>query len=242
MSDPGLSDRPDLASSSRGYAGRFRGQVGQWFLDVQEAALREVLPDLPEGGKVLDVGGGHAQLAPWLTTEGCEVFVVGSAPSGFRLLRGRSRRIRFVASDLRVLPFPAAAFDAVICFRILAHIRRWRALVAELCRVSAGPVVVDYPALCSFNAAASYLFRLKNAVERRTTRPFRVLSSSELERAFRDGGYRITEKRGEFFWPMALHRLHGRVGLARALEAPARNAGLLSRFGSPMVVRAEPQG
>jgi hypothetical protein len=37
-------------------------------LDIQEAALSELL-DLPPGSTILDVGGGHAQLTPFLLTD-----------------------------------------------------------------------------------------------------------------------------------------------------------------------------
>ncbi|MDQ2673475.1 MAG: methyltransferase, partial [Chloroflexota bacterium] len=68
----------DVESSSEAYARRFAGPVGQWFLELQARLTLESLAGLPPGATILDVGGGHAQLAPPLVEAGYRVTVVGS--------------------------------------------------------------------------------------------------------------------------------------------------------------------
>jgi SAM-dependent methyltransferase len=231
----------DVESSSEAYARRFAGPVGQWFLELQARITRECLRGLPTGATVLDVGGGHAQLAPPLVDAGYQVTVVGShASCGLRLAPLTSAgRCRFEVADLLALPYPPRAFDAVLCYRLLAHSIDWRRLVGELCRVARHRVVVDYPARRSVNVASETLFRIKNSIERGTTRPFALYGRGEMARAFASAGFQVTEERPQFFLPMALYRLAGSAGLARAAEGLARSAGATGLLGSPVIARAD---
>lgn len=231
----------DVESSSELYARRFAGPVGQWFLDLQARLTLECLAGLPRGSTVLDVGGGHAQLAPPLLEAGYQVTVVGSdASCGTRLASlTAAGRCRFEVADLLALPYPDHGFDAVLCFRMLAHSIDWRRLVRELCRVARHRVVVDYPARRSVNVASEALFRLKNSVERGTTRPFALYGRREVARGFEAAGFRVTAERPQFLLPMALYRMAGSAGLARGAEGVARAAGLTGLLGSPVIARAD---
>src|SRR5690349_12021332 len=130
-------ETPDIETSSEDYARRFAGAVGSYFLDVQAGITLRLLSPWP-GARVLDVGGGHAQLAPLLVTHGYRVTVAGSE----EICRARLDRsmapgsFDFQACDLLDLPFPDRSFDAVLAFRLLAHLESWRQQVAELCRVA----------------------------------------------------------------------------------------------------------
>jgi SAM-dependent methyltransferase len=231
----------DIESSSELYARRFAGPVGQWFLELQARLTLACLRGLSPGATVLDVGGGHAQLAPPLVEAGFQVTVVGSDPTcGLRLASLTSAgRCRFEVADLLALPYTDHAFDAVVCYRLLAHSIDWRRLVGELCRVARHRVVVDYPARRSVNVASEALFRIKNSIERGTTRPFALYGRREVARAFAAAGFQVTEERPQFFLPMALYRLAGSAGLAGAAESLARSVGVTGLLGSPVIARAD---
>ena len=100
-------------------------------------------------------------------------------------------------------------------------------------------VVVDYPAQRSVNFASEALFRIKNSIERGTTRPFALYGRGEVARAFASAGFRVTEERPQFFLPMALYRLAGSTGLARGAEGLARSVGATALLGSPVIARAD---
>ena len=70
----------DVLTSSEGYARRFAGPVGQWFLEVQARTTLDLLAGWP-GATVVDVGGGHGQTAGPLADAGYALTVVGSDPS-----------------------------------------------------------------------------------------------------------------------------------------------------------------
>src|SRR5262245_29922879 len=97
----------DVETSSAGYAERFRGPVGAWFLDVQACTTLELLAPWP-CTRVLDVGGGHGQLTGPLVEAGHAVTVYASDP----LCRERVSayvergRAHFESGDLLHAPFP----------------------------------------------------------------------------------------------------------------------------------------
>src|SRR3954463_8184828 len=78
--DDGLVEDADIGTSSEDYARRFTGAVGRWFVATQTRITLGLLQALPAGASVLDVGGGHGQIAPPLIKAGYEVTVVGSDP------------------------------------------------------------------------------------------------------------------------------------------------------------------
>src|SRR4051794_30397083 len=151
--DDGLGEDADTAPPSEDSARRFTGAVGRWFVETQTRLTLGVLSALPAGASVLDVGGGHAQIAPPLIERGYEVTVVGSDPvCGARLAPWISNgTCKFEVANLRALPYPDRSFDAVVCLRLLPHSVDWNGLIAELCRTARRSVVIDYPSLRSAN-------------------------------------------------------------------------------------------
>ena len=230
---------PDVETASERYARRFAGRVGAWFLEVQARTTLELLRPWPFA-RVLEVGGGHGQLTGALVEAGHEVTVYGSPGARGERLRpwADSGRVRVQHGDLLRAPWPDRAFDVVLSFRLLAHVPRWRELVAELGRLSAGALVVDYPTTRSLNAVAGRLFALKKAIEG-DTRTFTVFDDGDVGEALLAQGLRVTARRPQFFFPMALHRALRLASVARSLEAGARAAGLTRAWGSPVIVRAE---
>jgi ubiquinone/menaquinone biosynthesis C-methylase UbiE len=238
---PRLRENADVEASPEEYARRFAGSVGHWFLAVQTRLTFTALADLPAGATVLDVGGGHAQAALPLAEAGYQVTVVGSDRScGRRLAPWASAGPgRFDVADLHHLPYRDRAFDAVICYRLMAHSIDWHGLVGELCRVAARRVVVDYPARRSVNILSGPLFAMKRMVERGTTRPYAMYDRDEIAACFARAGFRVTNELPQFFLPMALHRLAKAAWLSRAAEEAARALGLTRMFGSPVIARAD---
>lgn len=233
---------PDVETSSDDYRRRFAGPLGRYLLNTQTAALRRLL--VVEGTRplrVLEVGGGHAQLTPGLLADGHEVWVQGSDDScgtAIRTLAARhAGRVHFVTSSLWELPFGPRSFDVVIAVRLLAHVERWRELLRELVRVADRHVIVDYAALSGWNILTPLVFHAKRAVEG-NTRPYFCYWGGELLREFRSLGCHAFGAKKQFFWPMGVHRAHGAPALGRGLESIARALGLTRLFGSPVLLRA----
>ena len=239
--DPAREDA-DVETSSDAYARRFAGAVGSYFLEVQARATLDLLASWP-GASILDVGGGHGQVTGPLVEAGFDVTVLGSDPSCESRVKKwtTNGRVRFEAGDLLAAPFPDRSFDVVLSYRLLPHVHQWRALVGELTRLARHTAVVDYPTTRSVNTVSGSLFGLKKGVEG-DTRPFTVFRDADVEAAFAEGGFAPTGRRGQFLFPMALHRAIGSAGLARALEGAGGALGLRRAFGSPVILRLERRG
>ena len=235
-------EAPDIESSSEAYAGRFAGPVGEHFLAVQERLTLDLLAPW-RGGTVLDVGGGHAQLAGPLARAGYQVTVTGSSEvCGARLARLLPPgTVEFRAADLLALPYADRSFDVAISFRQLSHLGRWRDLLAELARVARHAVVVDYPDVRSFNLLYGALFRWKRAAEG-NTRTFHCFPVGAVRRELARHGFGAPVARRQFFLPMVVHRVVGRAGFVRAAEGASRALGLTRAFGSPVILRMTRQG
>ena len=241
---PIVDETPDVETASDDYARRFSGPVGAWFLDVQERACLELARPW-RGGTVLDVGGGHAQVAVPLAREGYAVTVLGSTPACRERLDRLAQRagveVGFEAAEFMPLPYSDRSFDVVVAFRLLPHVQQWRRLVAELCRVARHAVVVDYAPLVSGNLLTPLLFFLKKGIEK-NTRHYLTFFEGAVREAFRSAGFRMTGRFDEFFVPMVVHRALRQPRWSALAEAVSRRLGLTRLFGSPVIVRTEPVG
>lgn len=232
---PAGIETADIETASDGYARRFSGSIGTWMLGVQERITTRMLEVAP-GASVLDVGGGHGQLAVPLCRLGYPVTVLGSDAS----CRNRIAEIvesgacRFVVGNVVALPFPDQSFDTVMSFRLLPHCAAWPVLIRELSRVARRAVIVDYPAGQGFNALAPAFFGAKKKLEG-NTREWRMFTHSEVDGEFSRCGLVPGRHVPQFFMPMAIHRaLHCRP-LSQTMETVCRGLGLTHRWGSPVI-------
>jgi SAM-dependent methyltransferase len=145
-------------------------------------------------------------------------------------------RCSFEVADHLALPYDDRSFDVVMSFRLLTHVRRWRELVAELCRVADQAVVVDFSSVRSFNYIAPQLFKFKKRVER-NTRAFICYKEADIVSAFEESGFARADRYPQFFLPMALHRMIGSPQFSRLKEGGLRLIGLTYLFGSPVVLK-----
>ena len=231
-------ETPDVDSSSDVYADRFRGRVGQYFLQTQTDIVVDLLQDC--GKAVLDVGGGHSQLTVPLNRRGYEMTVLGSSLACRRQLDKSISRddYSFTTGSLLSLPFSDKSFDVVVGFRLMAHLSAWPQLIQELCRVSRGAVLIDYPERASVNALGQWLFPIKLAIEG-STRRYRCHCRGQIERSFMKESFRVVSVRKQFLLPMALHRGLRCVWASRASERVASCLGATKRWGSPAIALAQ---
>jgi ubiquinone/menaquinone biosynthesis C-methylase UbiE len=245
MDDNQHIDRPfpetaDIETSNDDYARRFAGPQGQWMLDVQEARTRELLREI-NADSILDVGGGHGQLAIPLAHSGYKVTVLGSDASCEKRIQSitGNGQAAFFVGDVIQLPFEDNTFDVVISFRLLTHCERWPELVSELCRTARKAVIVDYPTSQGLNAVAPVFFEAKKKLET-NTRPWRLFRHSEVADAFAAQGFHTGARLGQFFMPMVLHRLLKSKALSTFIEYLCNALGLTSLWGSPVIIRMDP--
>ncbi len=237
--NPQYLETADIETSSPDYATRFSGRVGSYFLEVQSSITLQLLAG-QEKKSVLDVGGGHGQLAGPLAEHGFPVTVTGSHDICGERLAERMQGVSYAyqTCDNLHLPFADNSFHTVISFRLLPHVDRWQELIAEMCRVAQHCVILDYPDQRSFNILYRMLFTIKKAMEG-NTRTYSMFSRAQLRQAFFKNAFTVTACKPEFFWPMVLHRKLKHPGLSKALETPAQLLGLTHLFGSPVILQSK---
>lgn len=233
------TDRPDIHTASEAYARRFTG--GGRVAIVRQAECLDNLLSYMDGGpmRVLDVGGGHAQTTELLLSRGHSMVVHGSAPSCFARLSPIARsypgRIASCTSALLDLPFADDSFDLVMATRLMAHVTRWRELLAELLRVTRRYLIIDFPVLSGAQRLAGGLFRLKMRVEG-NTRPFFLYNRHDVVDHLHLLGAVATAEQGEMVLPMALHRVLANPALSLRAESLMGRVGLRSRWASPVLL------
>jgi len=228
-------ENADVHASSDEYARRFTGGVGDWMLRTQESALTSMLPSHVRA--VLDIGGGHGQIALPLSRLGRSVTILGSSPVCAKRMQNEIENgsIAFKCGNLVDLPFEDRSFDGVVSFRLMSHCTAWKRLIAEMCRVAESTVIFDYPVWCSSNFMTPLLFSIKRRIEG-NTRLYTIFTTRELEREFRSHGFRRVAMRKQFFFPMGIHRALKSPRLSQVLEGLARVLLLTKIFGSPVII------
>ena len=98
---------------------------------------QQVLPRLPSGARLLDLGCGTGQIAAWLVEQGYRVVGVDLSEAMIRHARQRAPRAHFVVQDMRHLSV-SGPFDAAFAlFATLNHLPDDRALRRVFRRVYA---------------------------------------------------------------------------------------------------------
>ena len=239
------TERPDVATASDEYAARrFGGAVGEWLLAQQTDLIGRLLERIGTGPlRILEVGGGHAQVTPLLLARNHHVVVHGSDPVCFRrleLLRARHPdRLRTCVSRLWNLPFPDRSFDAVIAVRLLGHVVRWRELLAEMARVSSGHLILEFARPGAPLLPRRLIFAMKRRVER-TTRPFFSYPEDALAAELKAQSFRPedTIAPAQFVFPMVLHRAARLPRVSDGAERLLRSLGLGDASRSPAIMLA----
>ena len=239
--DTNFPETADIETSNDQYAARFSGGTGEWMLSVQEKITLNLIKPCPEK-KVLDIGGGHGQLAIPLCRDGYSVKVLSSAESCRHRIEPiiDEGKCTFEVGNIIELPYEDNSFESIICFRLLTHCEQWPKLIEELCRVSSDSIIVDYPTSQSLNKIAPMLFKAKKKFEG-DTRTWKLFKHAEVIDEFKKNGYIVERKKAQFFLPMVLHRALKLPILSIVSEGICRALGLTHFWGSPMIVKMVPK-
>jgi len=228
----------DIETASEDYASRFSGVAGEYFLEKQTEITLSLLKDL-KGASVLEVGGGHAQLAVPLVKAGYKVTITGSDDCCRSRLDKQLQpgSFEYLTCDSLALPFENQSFDVVMAFRLLPHVDRWQELLAEMCRVAKKCIILDYPDRRSTNILYEQLFAMKKKMEG-NTRTFTLFNRQQISDEMSRNQFLPPVFKPEFFFPMVIHRKLKNKAISNALETTAKITGMTTLFGSPIIFRS----
>lgn len=227
----------DVHTASDVYADRFAGETGVWMLDRQYELVRAALRAIG-ATTVLEVGGGHAQLALRLAAEGFDVTVAVSGEEA--LMRLQDSPVATLVAPLDDLPFETASFDAVLSVRLLCHTDEWRGLVREFARIARCGVIVDYPIRSGWQRIAPFLFAWKRRIEK-STHPWIQFTHEEIASAFEKSGFGLKSREGQFALPMVLHRMVGNDKWSARWERRSFRWKRLRERAGPVIALAVPR-
>ncbi len=178
---------------ARSYREKFqRGLFRRWTHLKEEANLRAALEEASAPGEVdlvLDVPCGAGRWTGLLRRRGRSYLGLDLSLPMLRICReAEGVRGRTVLASAWALPLPDGAADLTACIRLLHHVREEevkRALLRELCRVTAKALVI------TFLDGESPKQRLHAGKARILGRPLRRPSWTRkaLEEAAREGGF-----------------------------------------------------
>ena len=229
----------DIASSSHEYASRFAGEIGQYFLEVQEKAVADVVSTDKKIADVLEVGGGHCQLTNFYLKRGCKVTIQGSTYQSLQRARdlGFEQLVTLNVSPLLPLEFEDNSFDLVSGIRLMAHVPDWKEFLKEMIRVSKKGIVFDFANFHTLNFFTPLLYKFKKKIET-NTRPYNCQSLGEIKNHLEQLGCSQITISPQFVCPMALHRALKSKQASRIIEAVFRAFKLNKLFGTPVIVFA----
>ena len=220
---------------------RFGGPIGALIASDQARVLSDFVGRI-HGRRILDVGTGTGRAALLFARGGARVTAIDASEAmlaiAHRRAAGEGTDVRFLVGDAQSLDFPDRSFDIVVSLRLVMHVPKWRACVAELCRVADRLVILDYPSRSSVALFHSTARGILHALSVRTE-PYRVFSHKEIVGALERSGFRVRSVHRQFVLPIAFHKLMGSRRLTAAIEAFLDRAGLLKILGSPVTLVAE---
>ncbi|HEX9665261.1 MAG TPA: class I SAM-dependent methyltransferase [Thermodesulfobacteriota bacterium] len=236
-------DKPDIYQQED-YAqdydeDRYGGAFGQYLHDLELNTFLSLI-DLSYIN-VLDVGAGTGKLSIPLTIQSRHVVAVDSSEEMIKILRIKAKKrdveLKTIICDANRLCFNEKAFDCVVSSRLLMHLKDWREAIAELCRISRGAAIIDFPPCLSFAGLGSLLRKLKRFLIP-DTQTYKAFIIRDVIDEFHKHDFELVVIERQFFLPYAFHRWLNLPWLSAKIEKLFMRFGLVKLIGAPVILKA----
>lgn len=223
--------------------GNFGGAFGD-FLRRQEV---DTLLSLLEGPqeRILDVGAGTGKLSIPLYQKYPLVISVDASPQMLNVAKQNGDRasvsLSCLVCDAQSLSFAGQYFDSVLMSRTLMHLPEWKKGLSEVCRVSRGTVVIDFPPIFGVTSIGHLLRRLHNLLPS-GTQNYRLFSTGSVVKEFQKNNFSVVYLNKQYFLPVGFHRWLNRPKLSMGLERFCAVLGLNRMLGGPVTIKAVRNG
>jgi ubiquinone/menaquinone biosynthesis C-methylase UbiE len=217
----------------------YERERGRGYHDMLDELEADMVLRHGHGGRVLEAGCGTGLVLERLQAGAGSA--VGIDLSLGMLAQARRRGLPVVHADLLHLPFPDGTFDVVCSFKVLAHVERITAAVAELARVTrpGGHLVLEFYNRHSLRYLVKR-FKPPSRISERETDEAVYTRYDDLDDAqsYLPPGLEVVAVRGvRVVTPFSHVFRVAPLGRAfRALERAACDAPLLRRLGGFLVL------
>ena len=233
---------PDVFTACPAYDTRFSGDLGEYFLSVQEEAVIGHLKRIATGPlSILEIGGGHLQITKKLLALGHSVTIHGSTDEALTKLdlSELSSSVQRVVCPLEQLNQKVKRSDIVIALRLLPHVIDVKTLLSQMVRLAKIGIIFDFASTRGLNSLSKLTFAFKKRIEK-NTRPYFNHSPALVKQTLLELNCKEIEFKGQFVFPMGLHRALKKVPLSKLIESiaqPVRNV-----WGNPIICGAKVSG
>jgi ubiquinone/menaquinone biosynthesis C-methylase UbiE len=218
---------------------RYGSRFGQYLENFEASTFLHLLN--PEYTTVLDLGAGTGKLTIQLLLLSKEVIAADNSSEMLGVAKLKANElgleIKAVACDANRLSFKDGAFECVFSSRTLMNLSDWRNGVREICRVSRGELVIDFPSNFSF-ASIDVILKKLIKLFRPETRVYNTISMNEASEEIRKNGFRTIHAEKQFFMPLAFHRCLNYPAISIKFERIFRILHITNLFGNPIVMKA----
>jgi SAM-dependent methyltransferase len=199
---PPMSSALDSAARARDRfdtersAAKYPAAYGDGHRDrCERRALERALAAIPRGAEVLDLPCGTGRLTGILLDRGYVVTGADSSPAMVERARSlwAGHPVTFEVQNALGTSYQDGRFDAVVCNRLFHHFleeETRRKALAELKRITRGPLVVSFFNLASLGAWSR---RIRYALQGRTITDRVAISASTLARDCEASGLRLEQ-------------------------------------------------
>lgn len=218
---------------------RYGSRFGRYLEGLEASTFLSLVG--PVNAAILDLGAGTGKLTIPLLLASKEVIASDMSPEMLGVAKVKADElglnIKAVVCDAHLLSFKDGAFDCVVSSRMLMHLGDWRKGIREICRVSGGELVIDFPSIFSF-AGADILLKSLIKLFLPETRVYNIISMRDASEEIRKNGFQAIHVEKQFFMPLAFHRWVNHPAISIKIEEIFRILHITNLFGNPIVMKA----
>ena len=224
---------------------RFGGAFGRYLHDHEVETFLSMSMIDENSGRVLDIGAGTGKLSIALMCHSKQVISVDMSAEMLRIAGRKAEKggmsLKPAINDAHHLSFRDNAFECVISSRMLMHLNDWRRGLSELCRVTEGIVVIDFPPLLSFSGLDS-LLKWCSSLVAVNIRGYRVFLVRSIIRELERHDFQVVVLKKDFCLPIAFHRWLNNPRFSMLFEKLCRIFGFARILGAPVTIKAIKNG
>ena len=235
---------------------KYGDHIGQIIRQINLDILFRMVNE--EGSTVLDIGAGTGWASIFLAMKrGTRSVALDASEEMLENAKYKAKKynvfLEVIKADAHMLPIRDESLDYVISFRTLMHLKNIKKAISEMCRIS-NHIILDFQSSISITGilmTLGYFNIIHNLIKKLKRNPSKISKLSKffsgkktfflfyITKEFERRGFTIVDNDKFFILPVYFHRLFNKVFLSIKLEKILKKSDIISRLGSPIVIKAK---